>query len=146
MSAGALRRWGAVGSVLLTMTACGGPRSVEVRDLRAFEAIKGGTGALYATITNPTDSAERLDSVTTPAAPHISAHDSREENGLVVMTELTDLTIGAHDSLVFAPGAAHLMLEELPAALTAGDSLAVTFWFHRAGPRQVTAQVRRYGA
>ena len=138
--------WGGVATVLLAVAACGAPRHVEVRDLRAFEAIKGGTGALFATITNPTDSAERLDSVTSPAASHISAHTSREENGLVVMSEMTDLSIGAHDSLVFAPGAAHLMFEDLPAALTAGDTVAVTFWFHRAGAMPVMAHVRRYGS
>lgn len=129
-----------------TMLGCTSPRRVEVRDLRAFEALKGGTGALYATLVNATDSAERLDSVTSPAAPRITAHDAREENGLVVMTAMSDVTIGAHDSLAFVPGAAHLMLEDLPAALTAGDTLPVTFWFRRAGPLRVTARVRRYGS
>lgn len=144
MSAGALRRWGA--GIMVAVAACGGPRGIDVRDLRAFEALKGGTGALYATLVNPTDSSERLDSITSPTVPHISAHDSREENGLVVMAPMTDLTVGAHDSLAFVPGGAHLMLEDLPGDLKVGDSLTVTFWFHRAGPAKRVAHVRRYGS
>lgn len=146
MNAGALRRCGGVAPILVAIAACGAPRRVEVRDLRAFEALKGGTGALYATLYNPTDSTERVDSVTSPAAPHISAHDSREENGLVVMASMSDLTVVAHDSLTFVPGGAHLMLEDLPADLKVGDTLSVTFWFHRAGPMRLTAHVRRYGS
>jgi copper(I)-binding protein len=143
----ALGRWGA--AAVLTVPLCGcaiRARKVEVRDARAFEALKGGTGALYATILNPTDSADRLDSVTSPASPTISAHDSREVNGLVTMVPMDHPAIAAHDSLVFTPGAAHLMLEELPRDLKAGDSVPATFWLHRAGPRSVAAIVRPYGS
>ena len=117
-----------------------------MRDARAFEALRGGTGALYATIVNPTDSAEQLDSVTSPASPSISAHDSREMNGMVSMVPMGHPTVPARDSLVFTPGAAHLMLESLPRDLKAGDTLSVTFWLHRTGPKQVTAIVRPYGS
>jgi len=120
--------------------------SVVVREARAFEALKGGTGALYATIVNPTDSAEQLDSVTSPASPLISAHDSREANGIVTMIPMEHPLIAAHDSLVFTPGAAHLMLEDLPRDLKSGDSVTATFWLHHAGPIRVTAIVRPYGS
>ena len=119
---------------------------VQVRDARAFEALQGGTGALYATIVNPTDSAEVLDSVTSPASPLISAHESRETNGIVTMVPLEHPRIAARDSLVFTPGAAHLMLEDLPHDLKSGESVVATFWLHRTGPIQVTAVVRPYGS
>ncbi|HET7040396.1 MAG TPA: copper chaperone PCu(A)C, partial [Gemmatimonadales bacterium] len=133
MIAGARWRRGAASLlVALVCSACAGGQRVEVREARAFEALRGGTGALYATIVNPTDSAERLDSVTSAASPHITAHDTREENGMVAMVPMDRPTIPPHDSLVFTPGAAHLMLEDLPHDLKVGDTLSVTFWLQRA--------------
>jgi copper(I)-binding protein len=126
-------------------SACRAP-GVEVRDVRAFEASRGGTGAFYATIVNATDSADQIDSLTSPASPVVSAHDSREVNGLVTMVPLEHPAIPAHDSLVFAPGGAHLMLEGLTRDLKSGDSLQVTLWLRRSGPRTVTAVVRPYGS
>lgn len=147
MSAEALRRWGAGAVVAAAISGCASrTAAVVVRDARAFEALKGGTGALYATIVNPTDSAERLDSVTSPASPAISAHDSRETNGIVTMVPMEHPSIPPRDSLVFTPGAAHLMLEELPHDLKAGDSVVATFWLHRTGPLRITAGVRPYGS
>ena len=137
-------------SVLFLLAAaasgCGRGQGIEIHDARAFEALKGGTGAVYATLVNPTDSADRLDSVTSPASPAISAHDSREVNGLVTMVPMDHPEIPAQDSLVFTPGAAHLMMEDLPRALNVGDTLAVTFWLHRSGPRVLTVRVQRYGS
>jgi copper(I)-binding protein len=130
----------------LIVVACAGDRGVKVRDVRAFEALKGGTGAIYATLINPTDSAEQLDSVTSSASPVISAHDSREVDGIVSMVPMDHPTIPAGDSLVFTPGAAHLMLEDLPRDLKAGDSLAVTFWLRHAGARTIMVVVRPYGS
>lgn len=138
--------WSAILTFVAIIAGCLRSHGVVVRDARAFEALKGGTGALYATIGNPTDSAERLDSVTSPASPLVSAHDSREANGIVTMIPMEHPLVPAHDSLVFTPGAAHLMLEELPHDLKAGDSVTATFWLRHAGPIRVTAIVRPYGS
>ena len=147
MSAGAQGRRGAASLLFVTVcSACAHGHGVEVRDARAFDALQGGTGALYATIVNPSDSAEQLDSVTSPVTPRVTAHDSREMNGMVSMVPLDHPVIPAHDSLVFTPGAAHLMLEDLPRDLKAGDTVMATFWLHRTGPVAVEAIVRPYGS
>ncbi len=117
-----------------------------VRDAFVFEAAAGGTAAGYAVIVNGTDSADVLDSVTTPAAHTTTAHGTREMNGLVSMVPLDAPTIAAHDSLVFRPGASHLMLEGLVGDLKDGERLVLTFWFHRAGRIPVDAMVRPYGS
>jgi len=117
-----------------------------VRDVRAFEAKQGGTAAAYATIVNGTDSAEVLDSISSPRSRFVSAHAQKETNGFVTMTPLDHPSIAAHDSLVFTPGSDHLMLESLDRDLTSGDQLPLTFWFHRAGPIQASAIVRPYGS
>ena len=147
MSAGAQGRRGA-GALLVLLGACAAPRvtTVVVRDARAFEARQGGTGAAYVTIVNGTDSAEVLDSVTSARARFVSAHAQRETNGYVTMTPLDHPSIAAHDSLVFRPGSDHLMLEDLDRDLTAGDQVPLTFWFHRTGRLDVTAQVHPYGS
>lgn len=117
-----------------------------MRDVRAFEAKQGGTAAAYATIVNGTDSAEVLDSISSPRSRFVSAHAQKETNGFVTMTPLDHPSIAAHDSLVFTPGSDHLMLESLDRDLTSGDQLPLTFWFHRAGPIQASAIVRPYGS
>ena len=122
------------------------PAKVMVRDAFVFEAAAGGTAAGYAAIQNGTDSAEVLDSVTSTAARTVTAHDTRQANGLVTMVPMERPAIAAHDSLVFRPGSAHLMLEDLSGNLVAGDRLVLTFWFHRAGRIPVDAMVRAYGS
>jgi copper(I)-binding protein len=135
--------------LLAGAVACGraaAPAALVVRDARAFEAKQGGAGAAYGTIINGTDSAEVLDSVTSPVSRFVSAHAERETNGFVTMTPLDRPAIAAHDSLVFAPGGDHLMLESLERDLPPGDHLPLTFWFHRAGPISVSAKVTPYGS
>ena len=141
----ALGRW--VMPIVL-FSACASPqvRTVVVRDARAFEARQGATGAAYGTIINGSDSAEALDSVTSPRSRFVSAHAQRETNGYVTMTPLEHPSIAAHDSVVFSPGGDHLMLEALDRDLKAGDQVPLTFWFHRTGPIRVTATVTPYGS
>lgn len=117
-----------------------------MREAFAFEAPAGGTAAAYAVILNGTESGDILDSVTTIVARTVTAHDTRESNGLVTMVPMERPEIAAHDSLVFRPGGAHLMLEDLNAHLKDGERLVLTFWFYRIGRIDVDAMVRPYGS
>ena len=132
------------------LLACSGgtaiPPKVVVRDAFAFEAPSGGTAAGYAVIVNGTDSADVLDSISTPSARSATAHGTKQENGLVSMVPLEAPVIAAHDSLVFQPGGSHLMLEDLLGDLKDGERLVLVFWFHRAGRIAVDAMVRPYGS
>lgn len=145
-----MNRW--TGLALLALVACAGKASpvvvkeLTVRDAYAFVAKAGGTAAAYAVIRNGTDSAEVLDSITSRAAPSVTAHASSTTNGLVTMTPLERPAIAAGDSLVLQPGESHLMLEGVTRDLVAGDTLTLTFWFQRTGPRAVVATVREYGS
>ena len=135
--------------LVVALVACAtpaAPASVLVRDARAFEAKQGGTAAAYVTIVNGTDSAEVLDSISSPRSRFVSAHAQKETNGFVTMTPLEHPTIPPHDSLVFTPGSDHLMLESLDRDLAVGDQLPLTFWLHRTGPISVTAKVTPYGS
>jgi copper(I)-binding protein len=122
-----------------------GPTDVVVRDPFAFEAKVGATGALYAVVVNGTDSAETLDSITSTVG-FVSMHDQVPSNGMVTMVPIDRPVIAAHDSLVFEPGARHLMLEGQLRDLVAGDSVDLAFWFTRRGDVRVIAVVRPYGS
>lgn len=141
------RRWAVIA---VAVAACAPPAQsqgrFEVRDPFAFEAALGGTAAAYGTFVNGRDSALVVDSITSSASPAVSAHGTREENGLVSMVPMEHLVIPAHDSVVFRPGASHLMLEGLRRDLKADDRTDLTIWF--AGERPVTfgVTVRPYGS
>ena len=144
-----LGRW-AGGPVVFALALLGcGPRpgtakEVVVRGPYAFEAKLGGTGALYAVIVNGTDSSETLDSITS-ATGFISMHDQVSANGMVTMVPVERPAIAAHDSLVFEPGARHLMIEGQLRDLVPGDSIDLAFWFTRRGEIRIFAVVRPYG-
>jgi copper(I)-binding protein len=145
---GPVGRW-AWGPVLtgLAVVGCGGEAlapEVVVRDAYAFEAKEGGTAAAYAVIVNGTDSTETLDSIVSMAG-FVSMHTQTESNGMVSMVSIERPTIPAHDSLVFAPGVRHLMLEGYLHDLVPGDSIDLTFWFARRGDVRTIAVVRPYG-
>jgi copper(I)-binding protein len=141
-------RRGAVVALAWTLAGCGGaeiPAEMGVRDPYAFEAKLGGTGAIYAVVVNGTDSVETLDSIVSQTG-FISMHTQTEANGLVSMVPVERPEIPAHDSLVFAPGVRHLMLEGQLRDLVPGDSIDLTFWFTRRGYVRTVAVVRPYGS
>ena len=148
-NAGAAWRRGAGVALLAALAACarGGALPAGMAVLRpfAYEAQAGGPAAAYGTLWNGSDSADVVDSVTTEGLGAAGLHSSETVNGFVTMRALERPAIAAHDSLALAPGGAHLMIESVPRELRAGDTLALTFWFHRAGPVRAPAPVRPYG-
>lgn len=116
-----------------------------MRDPYAFEAKLGAPGALYAVIVNGTDSTETLDSITSQTG-FVSMHTPTPVNGLITMVPIERPEIAPHDSLVFEPGARHLMIEGQLRDLVPGDSIDLAFWFARHGDVRTIAVVRRYGS
>lgn len=117
----------------------------SVHGAYAFEAKKGAATAAYAVIRNASDSSDTLDSITTTNG-RVTSHTQQMVNGNIMMVLLLRPVILQHDSIVFAPGADHLMVEGLTQDLVSGDTLGLTFWFTRTGSRHVTATVRPYGS
>lgn len=138
------------GMLALLLVACTPPAPTsgrfEVRDPYAFEAPLGGTAAAYGVFVNGRDSALVVDSITSSASPAVSAHSTREENGLVSMVPIERLVIPAHDSVTFAPGGSHLMLERLTRDLKADDRTDLTFWIAGQLPVTFGVIVRPYGS
>jgi copper(I)-binding protein len=125
------------------LPATAGGTTVEKAWARATPA--GVTiGALYGEIRGET--ADRLISVSTPAAGKVEVHSSFEENGIMKMRRVEALDIPAGEVRKLAPGGLHIMLFDIKAPLVAGATLPVTFTFEQAGAVTVEATVAPLGA
>ncbi len=95
-------------------------------------------GALYFTVANHEENADRLIRVETPAAESAEIHISTEVDGIVRMRHQPDgLEIPANSTLSFAPGGSHVMF--LGAKLPATDPVPVTLHFEHAGAVELEA-------
>ncbi len=115
--------------------AAGGDSPVTIRDAWTRPAAAGGNGVGYLTIVNGGHAADRLIGAASPAAARVSIHESRMVGSVMTMRALAAVAIPPGASVAFRSGGLHLMLEGLKAPLKAGDSVAVTLVFARAGRR-----------
>lgn len=139
----------AVLAAALALTACAqqAPKEPSVTVEKAWvrlPAVKGRPAAAYFALVNNGPEA-RIISLTSPSAPRIELHDSREENGVMKMGPLQDGTIPADSSLVFEPGGKHAMLFDLDPSVAAGGTVSLTFTFDPAPPVTVEAHVMAAG-
>ncbi|MDZ7629837.1 MAG: copper chaperone PCu(A)C [Gemmatimonadaceae bacterium] len=86
---------------------------------------KGEMAAIYFTIHNPTDVPLVLTGVAVGGVPHATFHESMEHGGMAHMSDRDSLVVAAHDSVVFAPRALHVMAHGVPRALASGDTIGV---------------------
>ncbi len=115
---------------------------LTVADAWTRPAAAGQTGAGYLSITNRGRAADRLIAATSPAAAAVSIHESRMVGSVATMRALNGAAIPGKATVAFRPGGLHLMLEGLRRPLKAGERVAVTLVFVRAGRRLVAFQVR----
>jgi copper(I)-binding protein len=135
-------------AALLTLTACSpsGPGAGDAATVQVAGAVcrptpvgRQMTGC-YLTLTTTT--ADRLVSVTSPAANLVQIHESRIESGMMMMNELKEgLPLPAGETVALAPGGNHLMLLGVEEPLVAGDTVALTLTFESSSPVEVTATV-----
>ena len=115
-----------------------------LRDGVVVEPVTGDVAAGYVTVTNRTPLPDTLLEVLTPIAASAEVHAQVEAGGMVHMEHQHHLVIPAGGEVVLAPGGLHLMLQELNATIAAGDTVAVTFRFARAGDLRAEFPVVRY--
>ena len=134
-------------AVLVSISGCGKAAppsaSAKVGDLTvdhafAFEPITAASGAAYFRIRNGGTVADTVLEATSPVARAASFHGSS-------MAHLQVLEIPPGGEVELKPGAMHLMLTDFSALPHAGESLAVTLRFARAGSVTLQIPVRRYG-
>ena len=105
---------------------------------------KAETGAAYLTIQSP--SADRLVSVSSPAAKKTQLHTMSMAGNVMQMRPLDSLDIPAGQAVTLKPGGDHIMLLGLERPLREGQSFPLTLSFGKAGTRNVTVVVEKPGA
>ena len=108
---------------------------------RASAVSTATSGVVYMTLTNHGATADRLISITTPAAGMAMLHASVDAGGVSSMKEMPGLEIPAGGSVEMKPGSLHIMLMGLNAPLKKGDTLKLMLTFEHAGQVDVDAKV-----
>lgn len=109
------------------------PDTVMISDAKIRSAFsQATTGAAYMTITNPTETATTLTSVSslTLVANDIQLHTMTMDGDVMKMEEVMGgITIDAQSTVEFAPGGYHIMFVGLQTELSEGKQIALTLSF-----------------
>ena len=96
--------------------------SITIRNAWVRATVPGQRVAgAYLTLRSTT--AARLTRVRTSVAPEVEIHEMSERDGVMRMRRLASLDLPAGREVQLAPGAIHLMLEDLKSPLRAGDEV-----------------------
>ena len=97
---------------LLLLVACGAPQPPLVAtDVEITRPIPGRSmSAGFLVLTNNTDEAIRITSVTSPQFGSIELHETTIENGIARMRKVDELLVPAGGSVTLERGGKHLML------------------------------------
>ena len=105
------------------------------------------SGGGFLTVTNTGTTADRLVSVTSPAAAQVQVHEMKMDGTIMRMRELENgLEIPPGATVALAPGGFHLMMMGLKAPLKEATRVPVTLVFEKAGKIDVELQVMALGA
>ena len=108
----------------------------------APEMQNGGTSAIFMTIQNTGDTADRLIRASANVAETVELHRSTVEDGVMRMRPVEAIEIPAGGSVELKPGDYHIMLINLTQDLNVGDQFTATLEFEQAGTIEVEVEVR----
>ena len=124
--------------------AAAGGGALEVEDAWARASIGGASvSAVYLTLTNHGDAADRLLGVEVDRASDAMLHRSVVEEGIARMRHVPAVEVPPGETVRLEPGGLHVMLMGVSPRLDAGERLPVTLVFERAGAIAVSVPVRR---
>ena len=102
------------------------------------------TGAAWVRVVNR-GGADRIVSVQSPTAARAGLHTHEMEDGVAKMRHLPSVEVPGQSDVAFEPGARHVMLTGLNAAIVAGETFPMTIRFENAGAIEVLVRVRESG-
>lgn len=108
---------------------------------RASASPTATSGAVYVSLMNHAAEADRLLSVSTPAAHMAEIHKSEIVDGVMKMDAAGPLELAGHGTLEMKPGGYHIMLMGLAQPLKKGDEIEVTLTFEKAGAVKIKVPV-----
>ena len=138
----------ALAAALAAMTTAAVAQTGQVKIENAWaRATPAGasTAAIYLTVEAP--SADKLVSVSTPAAREADLHEMSMANGVMKMRALPGgIDLPAGQKVTLKPGGMHIMLSALTGPLKEGDNVPLTLNFAKSGVQQISVPVEKVGA
>jgi periplasmic copper chaperone A len=130
----------------MTVTAMAQTGQVKVENAWARATPAGATtAAIYLTVEAPI--ADKLVSVSTPAAREADLHTMSVESGVMKMRALPGgIDLPAGQKVTLKPGGMHIMLSALTGPLKEGESVPLTLNFSKSGTQQISVPVEKIGA
>jgi hypothetical protein len=126
-----------------------GPSGIAVVDPWARATPKGAkVGAAYMELRATAGAGDRLvsASVAPAVAGAVELHNHIMDGGVARMRRVEAIDVPAGGGVALKPGGYHVMLMDLKAPLSAGDTVRLTLTFEKAGTVTVDAPVRPMGA
>jgi len=122
--------------------------SVHITAPWARATPKGASaGAAYLTITNNGTTPDRVSCVSSDASAQCQIHTMTMDNGVMKMRPVEGgLEIKPGETVALKPSGLHVMLVDLKHPLQAGDTLAATLKFEKAGTVDVKFPIVAIGA
>lgn len=115
---------------------------VQVENVWARPGITGGNSAVYFTIRNTTGQDETLLSAQAEVAAAVELHMSTmSADGTMSMQPQESVPVPPNGEVNFEPAGLHVMLINLPEALSPGDQFPLTLTFQNAGEIEVQVTV-----
>ena len=133
---------------LAPLLALASPALAQIRIENAWSRATppGATiGVGYLTIRNGSSSADKLLSVSSPAAAKVETHVTIKDGDISRMREVAGYDVPARGAFELKPGGAHLMLMNLKAPLKEGDKVPLVLKFEHAGELKTELQVEPMG-
>jgi len=128
--------------LLLALAATPAAAQIAVEDAWIRATPPGAkTAAGYLVIR--ADAADRLVSVSSPAAERVTTHITVHEGDVARMREVKGYDVPAGGTLELKPGGAHLMFVNIKASFKEGDKVPLTLRFERAGELKTELHVGR---
>lgn len=104
------------------------------------------TAGAYLAIRNAGKQADKLVSLSSPAADSVQIHTMKMEGDVMKMREIDALEIAPSSRVSMAPGDGyHLMLTGLHAPLKSGDHLPMTLQFEKVGKINISVEITSLG-
>lgn len=99
-------------------------------------------GAVFMTIDNPSQHADRLISADSSIADVTELHAHIHEGDVMRMVKVDAIDVPANGQLSLEPGGYHIMLIDLKKPLVAGQQLPLTLQFEHAGAMDVSVDIK----
>jgi copper(I)-binding protein len=127
-------------AVALSLSACGTPQGIEVREAWMRPAAQGENGAVYFVIDNR-GSQDTLTGVSSDVAEAVEMHESMMSGDVMQMQQIDAVPLERSTEIRFEPGGLHVMLVGLKKDLQVGDEVEVTLHFTNFEDLNITVPV-----